>query len=651
MRRLALVFALCLAVQPFAAAQTFSFQSDSVPMVELTGQFRFHTGDDPRWSAPAFDDSSWQMLRSDHDWLNQGYRNYGGMAWYRFTVIPPANHPPLALYVPQIRDSFQLFANGRLMGGNGPMPPHAKVIVGSQLVFPVPPDAAPPGRPIVFAIRVWHWPHWAVYYGGGPVAALRVGDAQSIRDFQTAQFRQIFWQDSSRGCLLLIEFLAGLAGLALFAMHRSDREYLWFGLYELIWAARHANDAYSHFHAHWLKAPDICNSVLVLVGTICFVELIVSIVHRRRGILYWLAFASMAAYAAAEVMGELDWFPVSVFNSITGIAFLPFQFAVLALLVSGARRRIRDAQLLLFPTGFMVFSTIVGRALWVAYSSGDTAIGALRDHFNQVATWPFPLSAQDIAEFLTQLALLAILVLRFTRTRRDEERLAGELEAARTVQQVLIPEEIPTFPGFAIGCVYKPAGQVGGDFFQIVPTTAGGALVVIGDVSGKGMPAAMTVSLLVGTFRTLAHYTQSPAEILAAMNQRMIGRNSGGFTTCLVLRASPDGALTLANAGHLSPYRNGEEVPLESGLPLGLSPDSSYPETTATLPPGARLTLLTDGVLEAQSPTGELFGFERTQEISTQSAEAIAAAAQAFGQEDDITVLTLSLVPVAASAR
>src|SRR5581483_5620007 len=97
--------------------------------------------------------------------------------------------------------------------------------------------------------------------------------------------------------------------------------------------------------------------------------------------------------------------------------------------------------------------------------------------------------------------------------------------------------------------------------FQVVPQPAGGALIAIGDVSGKGMPAAMTVSLLVGTFRTLAHFTDSPSAILSAMNQRMIGRSQGGFTTCLVLRLDGNGTLTMANAGHLAPYVDGREVP------------------------------------------------------------------------------------------
>jgi serine phosphatase RsbU (regulator of sigma subunit) len=175
-------------------------------------------------------------------------------------------------------------------------------------------------------------------------------------------------------------------------------------------------------------------------------------------------------------------------------------------------------------------------------------------------------------------------------------------------------------------------------------------MAVIGDVSGKGVPAAMTVSLLVGTVRTLSHYTQSPGEILAAMNRRMLGRSQAGFTTCLVLRIREDGSVTMANAGHIAPYLDGHEVPSESGLPLGLSDGAAYTETNFALPAAEQLTLVTDGVVEARGRSGELFGFDRTKAISRQYAEKIARTAQAFGQDDDITVLTVCRAAFPASA-
>jgi serine phosphatase RsbU (regulator of sigma subunit) len=268
----------------------------------------------------------------------------------------------------------------------------------------------------------------------------------------------------------------------------------------------------------------------------------------------------------------------------------------------------------------------------------------MKDYVSSVGgwQWPYPTSALTLAGMAT----LVIFIRDLIRDRRDKQRMAAELAAGRAVQQVLIPRDVPAIPGFIVQSVYKPFGEVGGDFFQVLPIdndlASGGVLVIIGDVSGKGMPAAMTVSLLVGTVRTLAHYTRSPGEILAAMNQRMLARSNGGFTTCLVLFADADGVLTIANAGHIAPYLAGKELPLENGLPLGISADTIYAESTFQLSPGQQLTLLTDGVVEARNRAGALFGFERSAPLSTQNAEAIAQTAQAFGQEDDITVVTVA---------
>jgi serine phosphatase RsbU (regulator of sigma subunit) len=122
----------------------------------------------------------------------------------------------------------------------------------------------------------------------------------------------------------------------------------------------------------------------------------------------------------------------------------------------------------------------------------------------------------------------------------------------------------------------------------------------------------------------------------------MLRAPDSGFITCLCLRIELGGKIILANAGHLAPYWNGIELPCECSLPLGLVPKLEYEETTIESKSGDQLTLMTDGVVEATHLTSkELFGFDRTAAISTQSAESIAAAAQAFGQDDDITVLTL----------
>ena len=104
-------------------------------------------------------------------------------------------------------------------------------------------------------------------------------------------------------------------------------------------------------------------------------------------------------------------------------------------------------------------------------------------------------------------------------------------------------------------------------------------------------------------------------------------------------------AFTVANAGHIPPYLAGRELALNNGLPLGISADVTYSESVFALTASQQLTLLTDGVPEAQNKQRKLLGFDRTIALSTQPAESIANAAQHFGQNDDITVLTIALLP------
>jgi len=209
-------------------------------------------------------------------------------------------------------------------------------------------------------------------------------------------------------------------------------------------------------------------------------------------------------------------------------------------------------------------------------------------------------------------------------------------------QQLVAPPG--DIPGFKTESVYQPARQVGGDFFRVIPELGGGVLVVVGDVSGKGLVAAMTVSAVIGALRCIPPV--SPSWILNALNCGLVGELRGGFVTCCVARIGPDGAGTMANAGHLAPYLGGVELPVPAGLPMGITIESSYEEISFQLLPGQHLTFLSDGVVEARNAAGELFGFERTRAISTESAEKVAQAAQDFGQDDDITVLTLARLAV-----
>jgi hypothetical protein len=152
----------------------------------------------------------------------------------------------------------------------------------------------------------------------------------------------------------------------------------------------------------------------------------------------------------------------------------------------------------------------------------------------------------------------------------------------------------------------------------------------------------MLVSMLVGSIRTAAEDTQDPVIMLRKLHDRLMGRTSGGFATALAAHIGGDGLVTIANAGHLSPYLDGREVELPGALPLGvISGGGQYRATSLELRPGSRLTFYTDGIVEAQDQKGELFGFDRAKSISTEAAAAIADAAVRFGQSDDITVVTI----------
>ena len=174
--------------------------------------------------------------------------------------------------------------------------------------------------------------------------------------------------------------------------------------------------------------------------------------------------------------------------------------------------------------------------------------------------------------------------------------------------------------------------------------------MVIGDVAGKGLPAAMLVSVLVGAIRGVAEYTSEPAELLANLNQRLVGRVSGAFSTALAARIFPDGTIVMANAGHLAPYLDGHEVPVPGALPLGAMAGTRYETVRAQLPRGSRLTFYSDGVVEATNPKGELLGFDRSQLLSLEPVSQIVDAAQKFGQNDDITVIAITR-DAAAGAR
>jgi len=246
-----------------------------------------------------------------------------------------------------------------------------------------------------------------------------------------------------------------------------------------------------------------------------------------------------------------------------------------------------------------------------------------------------------IAMVVSLLIITVMLLRRFIQAQALKEQWKLEIQQAQQVQQVLIPNELPQIAGLHIDGEYRPAREVGGDFFQIIPvSSSGSAIIVVGDVTGKGLQAGMLVALIVGAVRSAAQHSADPLHVLQEVNAQLCEREHSS-ATCLVLRIDADGSVTIANAGQLPPYINGAELSMEGALPLGIITEADFSVATVHLNPGDSIILMSDGIVEAQDPAGNLFGFERIAGMLEHHATAaeIAEAAQKFGQEDDILVL------------
>jgi serine phosphatase RsbU (regulator of sigma subunit)/predicted ester cyclase len=245
----------------------------------------------------------------------------------------------------------------------------------------------------------------------------------------------------------------------------------------------------------------------------------------------------------------------------------------------------------------------------------------------------------------------------------ERERIEQELRVARSIQQASLPEEVPTLEGWQIAPYYHPAREVGGDFYDFHLLSEGRLGVVVGDATGKGVPAALVMSTTCGMLQAISQALDSsssaPREVLERANETLLARiPTNMFVTCFYAILDPEsGRLRYANAGHDLPYlhRNGEAEELRArGMPLGLMPGMDYEEKEIILEAGESALFYSDGLVEAHDSKGEMFGFPRLRELVAEHAEEAALGdflleelhsfvGDGWEQEDDITLLTLRL--------
>jgi serine phosphatase RsbU (regulator of sigma subunit)/ketosteroid isomerase-like protein len=244
----------------------------------------------------------------------------------------------------------------------------------------------------------------------------------------------------------------------------------------------------------------------------------------------------------------------------------------------------------------------------------------------------------------------------------ERERVEQELKVAKRIQQASLPKEVPTLEGWQITPYYQPAREVGGDFYDFHLLSEGRVGLVVGDATGKGVPAALVMSTTCGMLQAVSEASDSssssPGEVLKRVNEALTVRIPPNmFVTCFYAILDPNsGSLTYANAGHDLPYLyrgRGEAEELRArGMPLGLMPGMGYEEKETTLHSGDAALFYSDGLVEAHDPKGEMFGFPKLRALISEHdseqplgdflmEELYSFVGEDWEQEDDITLLTL----------
>jgi phosphoserine phosphatase RsbU/P len=648
----------CLCVLPLTAQQSVPAGgtpgSGLVPsnraVTILDNQWRFHTGDDLRWADPNFNDSDWPIVNLSTPLVEQGIDSYSGWAWYRLKIQPqqlaqitnPAPGQQLSLLISSNSvGQLDAFVNGIEAG-------HTKGMTEPPAEYQSPPFVVPfnpaGSGPIEIAIRTWAGPTATV--NRGLLDKVQVGAAGDVAALHAMaighQWNEYVIAD------MVVAFLfvcVAMLGGFLYLAQRNHPEYLWLGLLCLSVAAGGAADSAFGLAIMPLMAYRVFTMFtgrIFMAVTLEFVLHFTGTKSRRfvRGVQIGVLLVPFVFFTPLLL----------VYQILSVVSEVLFCALVVVLLFRAWRTGKSEAGVMLLP--FFLAAT--------ADSANIVLDLAARRHWlpDQFASHrfyfgPIEFGIGTVAYTIFLGSLLSVILYRFVRISQEEQRSAAEISAARSVQALLIPTQLPSNKNFMLESAYLPVNGVGGDFFQVLPLKDDSLLIVVGDVSGKGLQAAMNSSTLVGALRNeLAH---DPATVLNHLNHVLIGAVASPgtavkeldcapcFATCLCARVYPDGTTTIANAGHLNPYRDGREIALTGSLPLGVIADVEYEQATFQLNRGDRLVFLSDGVVEATNTEGELFGFERTQQVSNESARYIAQTAQRFGQTDDITVVSLYL--------
>jgi Stage II sporulation protein E (SpoIIE) len=587
----------------------------------------YKLGDNSGWSAANLDTSGWKPYTN--------YRETGDawVLWVRCRASFDTSGMERPVVVASNNGPIQadLYVDGQPARRSGTVSVPVWIYSTSQ-------EAGHPAR--TFAVRLVQKLLVPGNSPGGPLNLI-FGDGPRLLEYSYASLGTGLIGFVPTYSSYLVIGAAGLFLLGLFLFDRSQNAAFWLGIYCCCVCITRVNIMLADLsHGGFSIALDSVLFGLSMFESWALVRVNFALAQRRVPILYWLVFAAWVFIFVGSILpvllpGQMA-LPLSIFVQVT--CFKPIWCI----------------------WGFACTAPFVAFWPWTGLSSRMRIVACLSAIWAVIEGW-FQLqqvffnrqSWSGAIQNWMSLAIAALVIALFgyifhqQRIAADERaEMRGELSAARQVQHLLIPDKMLVAPGVTVSSAFLPASEVGGDFYLCRALSNGAQRVLLGDVSGKGVAAALTSALLLGAADRCDDL--QPAAVLKELNAAL--RHSGieGFTTCLCADLSATGVLLIANAGQVPPYRNGQEIEIPAGLPLGVDAAVEYAESSLQLSPGDKLTFLSDGVVEARNAVGELFGFERTRQLSSRAAQQIADAAVQFGQQDDITVLTLSLAPAHA---
>jgi hypothetical protein len=629
MRKLLLLLLLALSFPTFAQSV---LNIDTQPCL-------YHAGDDPAWAAPDLDETGWKPYSQ---WkLNPDQPR----VWVRcrpdLSSLRAAANPAIQI---SLWAAYQLYVDGDLIGSAGNIR-SGNFSMNTVRSFPLPFAAL---HPATIALRITLRLARKLPVSPLPPLELSAGADFVLRGQRAARLLAQSEPNLGPAVCFSIAGVLGVIAFGFFLYDTSRRELFFLALVSICSACTFLNYLFVSALVPYTSTVYLASWSVSALATVVARPVFFFVLARRDvPLVFWILTALSAlsylpiAFCAFLPPAQALWlesFDVRYLDLPRYLALMATYTAPFFAFWPYSRITRR-----MWPLAGLCF--LFGATTAALYAVRATALGRIPGIPDLFSRWDSAVSAtRAVVEVCVMVALFALLFREQRQIALDRAALAGEMLAAQEIQRALVPASIDCLPGFHIEVEFRPMRHVGGDFYNCRTLTGDRQRILIGDVSGKGAAAAMAAAVLIGAAQR--RDPESPAELLDHLNLVLSDMHIAGFATCLCAEISANGVFTAANAGHLAPYLNGDEINLEAGLPLGITVDGNYSETRLQLSAGDRLTLLSDGVVEAQSSSGELFGFDRARAISIHSASQIAQAAQDHGQEDDITVLTLTFAPV-----